>query len=73
MKYYVVRSKTGEVFKKNGMFGGDSVTREYPVLSAAKRAAIAIAKYRHYRGEKFRVDNEAGETLFETDGSDADA
>lgn len=69
MPFYVVREKDGEVFRKNGSFGDQkSGWKEFRNLNAAKVSAILCARYRR---DKMRVDNENGETLFETDGGDA--
>lgn len=69
MPFYVVRCRDGEVFRKNGSFGGEqSQMRDFRNLNAAKASAVLCARYRRGR---MRVDNENGETLFETDGGEA--
>lgn len=66
MPFYVVRCRDGEVFRKNGSFDSKtSRAREFRNLKEAQDSAIINAMYRQTR---MRVDNENGETLFETDG-----
>lgn len=70
MKYFVIREKDGETYRKNGLFYGTAGVRDFKSLSAASESAKTLARYHR---ERMRVDDEAGQTVYETTGAVSNA
>lgn len=69
MKYFVVRDKDGEVFRKNGLFYGNAAPKAFRNLHTAIDSASTLAKYHH---EKMRVDQEDGISVCSAEGNKND-